>query len=389
MAAFILAISKDTSIPLYQRIAIAIRDQIVRRELSPGSSLPTVRTMAGMLACTPGTVARAYSLLQQDGLLITRSGKGTQVRQTENLSIAVDNAVFQETGSLLRQARLVNRVESILLEMVGNGYPPGEIEAAFVMALARWRELAQQGTTPPETEAKSDLVFSGSHDLVVELLAHHLRSTRPPIHLETRFVGSLAGLMALAQDTAHLAGCHLMDIETGEYNRPTIRRLFPGRRVCLVTLARRQVGFIVAAGNPQHITHIMDFTRTNIRIANRQLGSGTRLLLDHLFHTNGIDPHQVAGYDQIHTTHLAVANAITTGQADVGLGVRAAASVWHLDFIPVTDEIYELAWVDTGENQVRFATLVPLLQSAEFSQTVATLGGYDTRQIGNVRIIDS
>ncbi|MBI3942815.1 MAG: GntR family transcriptional regulator, partial [Chloroflexi bacterium] len=197
MAAFNLAISEDASLPLYQRIATAIRDKILRKELPPGSALPTIRTLAGMLDCTPGTVARAYNLLQQDGLLITRSGKGTQVRQAENPSGSVDQAHFQQPGSLLRQARLVNRLENILLEMVGNDYPLGEIEAAFAMALARWRELAHPSPPPPAVEAGSNLVFAGSHDLVVELLALHLRSTRPSISLETRFVGSLAGLMAL------------------------------------------------------------------------------------------------------------------------------------------------------------------------------------------------
>jgi putative molybdopterin biosynthesis protein len=194
-------------------------------------------------------------------------------------------------------------------------------------------------------------------------------------------VGSLEGLIALERGEAHVAGAHLLDEESGEYNTPYIRRLLPGQDVVLVTMVERLQGLMVAKGNPRGIVGLED-VRRGLRFVNRQRGSGTRVLLDHKLRQLGISPTEIAGYNREETTHLAVAAAVADGSADVGLGIYAAARSLDLGFLPLVKERYDLVMLRDFYEGDLVRPLLSTLRGDEFRRVVAAMGGYDVSQSG-------
>lgn len=228
------------------------------------------------------------------------------------------------------------------------------------------------------------IVATGSHDVSLDLLASEVHRRHPGASLVSSNVGSLGGLTALKRGEAHLAGCHLMDEETGEYNVPYVKRYLRDRDVVLVRLVGRTQGLIVQEGNPQSITSLEDLVRRGVTFVNRQRGSGTRLLLDHTLKGAGIRAKQIDGYEREEYTHLAVAAAVAGGRAAAGLGVLSAARALGLDFVPLADEQYDLV-IPVEFYESRFlAPLLELIVSEDFKQQVDSLGGYDTSRTGEV-----
>ncbi len=358
--------------PLYQHIAEHIRQEILEGRLKPGDRLPSVREMTGRWNCTPGTVQRAYRQLASQGLLVSRAGQGTTVSKPTEEGRA---------QSPLRKAVLVNRSESFLLEMLTAGYSLEEIELAVEMAMDRWRsESVVEISEPAKT-----LRFSGSHDLALTWMSGHIQDISPGLRLEVNFSGSLGGLMALAEGKADLAGCHLWDAESDSYNLPFVRRLLPGQRVALAHLARRRLGLMVPPGNPWGITGLEDLARGELRFANRQAGAGTRVWLDAQLERMGISPRRINGYAQEHLTHSAVARAVAEERADVGLGLEAAARAMALEFIALTQEVYELAIPEGVMENEAVQVWLGWLSSQAGKQAVDALPGYDASASGQVR----
>lgn len=233
-------------------------------------------------------------------------------------------------------------------------------------------------------EIEATIVAIGSHDLALDLLAGHLRRHGGGARLSSANVGSLGGLIALKRGDAHLAGVHLLDEETGEYNRPFVRRHLPDHDVLLVHLARRQQGLILPPGNPRGIGDLADLARPGLRFVNRQKGSGTRILLDYHLKRRAIDPAAIAGYEREELTHMAVAAAVLSGAADVGLGIKAAAAALGLDFVPLMEERYDLAVPRRHWESDLLAPLRAALISPEYRTAVAALGGYDVSAMGDL-----
>jgi putative molybdopterin biosynthesis protein len=226
----------------------------------------------------------------------------------------------------------------------------------------------------------SSLRFAGSHDLAIGFMTRLLAETEPILQLETNYVGSLGGLMALAQGEADVAGSHLWDAASDGYNFPYVRRLLPGRRAVLVTLALRSLGLMTVPGNPQHIETLADLV--GVRFINRQAGSGTRVWLDAQLERLGIDPAVLVGYEREEVTHMAVAQAIQQGEADVGLGIYAAAAAYGLHFIPLTQERYDLVFLEDVWQTPAVQALVAIVRSDRFKVRIEALGGYDTAVTG-------
>jgi putative molybdopterin biosynthesis protein len=222
----------------------------------------------------------------------------------------------------------------------------------------------------------------GSHDIILDLLAQHLA------HHGRRFVsanaGSQAGLIALRRGEAHLAGSHLLDPESGEYNVRFIHQYLPGIPVRLVALAGRAQGLIVSQGNPLKLSSLADLQREEVRFVNRQRGAGTRVLLDYHLDRLGIVPAQVTGYDQEEYTHLAVAAAVSSGRADCGLGIAAAARALELDFLPLYEERYDLVIPLVYADSALLQPLIALLEDRKFRGDVARLPGYDIAWMGKI-----
>ena len=227
----------------------------------------------------------------------------------------------------------------------------------------------------PKTK-KSALMISSSNDLALESIAHHLDKH---FHLLNFPVGSLDGLVNLRQGLCQFSGSHILD-EDGEYNASTVHHLFPDRVVELVTLAYRTQGLLVRPGNPKSIKRIQDIAWNGMRFVNREAGSGTRLWFDMELKHLKIDANQIRGYDRIAKTHSESASMIEAGQADVTLGIQAAAHQHHLDFIPLFEERYDL--VLPRENEEFISPLLDYLQTAAFRTELNSLTGYNTARSG-------
>jgi putative molybdopterin biosynthesis protein len=237
----------------------------------------------------------------------------------------------------------------------------------------------------PLSSIENTLVVAGSHDNTLDVLADHLRAGYDgAITLSSSHVGSMGGLMALKRGVCHLAGSHLLDTEDGSYNVSYVNRFLPGMAVRIINLVFRDQGLIVGRGNPKGIREIEDLARKDIRFVNRQAGSGTRILLDYRLGRLGIDPGAITGYETEEFTHMATAAAVLSGAADVGLGIYAAAKALHLDFIPVVTERYDLIIPAEYMDWSPMRVLLDTINTAAFKERVEALGGYSTRDTGQV-----
>ena len=236
---------------------------------------------------------------------------------------------------------------------------------------------------PPEG-IEQTVVAIGSHDLTLDLLSSRLAARRPGASLSSSNVGSLGGLIALQRREAHLAGSHLLDEVTGEYNLSHVRRLLADQPVVVMTLVHRDQGLLLPRGNPKAIASLDDLGRPDVLFVNRQKGAGTRVLLDYQLRERSLDPRQIRGYAREEFTHLAVAAAVASGAADVGLGILAAARALDLDFIPLLKERYDLVIPREHYTSDRLAPLLEIVRGADFRRDVEALGGYDASEMGRV-----
>lgn len=236
----------------------------------------------------------------------------------------------------------------------------------------------------PRGQIEGSLLAIGSHDNALELIDSFLRRRHPRFGLSSAHVGSLGGLLALVRGQAHLAGSHLLDPDSGIYNRAAIAQYLKDIPVSLVRLVGREQGLMIAKGNPYGIKGLKDLARPGLRFINRQKGSGTRVLLDYKLAEQGIGRDQVQGYENEEYTHMNVAQAVLSGRADMGLGVRAAANALGLDFIPVGSEEYDLVIPRRFMEDERIKALLEVIRSREFRDSVNALGGYDSSRSGEV-----
>ncbi len=274
----------------------------------------------------------------------------------------------------------------------GAGVITSLVRADGIVRIPRFSEGEDAGAnvtvhlyrTPREIE-KSILVI-GSHDLTLDVLAQFLALTSDR-RLVSANVGSLGGLVALRRGESHLAGSHLLDPESGEYNVSYVNRYLPDKEIVLLTLVGREQGWIVPAGNPADLRSWEDAARSGIRIVNRQRGAGTRVLLDYELGKLGINAVQVNGYEREEYTHLAVAAAVASGTASAGLGIRAAARALDLDFVPLAHERYDLVMPKAHYESALLQPLLALLEDDGFKTAVSAMPGYDVSVMGQVRLL--
>jgi putative molybdopterin biosynthesis protein len=236
----------------------------------------------------------------------------------------------------------------------------------------------------PLSDIRNTIVAVGSHDNTMDVLSDLIRARSSRVSLSSSHVGSMGGLMAIKKGLAHVAGTHLLDPEDGSYNISYIQKHLPDLPVKLVHLVEREQGLIVARNNPKAIRGIEDLARDDIAFINRQGGSGTRILLDFKLRQTGLNPADIAGYTNEEFTHMAVAVAVLSGSADVGLGICAAAKALDLDFIPVITESYDLLMPADVFNADIIGLLMEIIASDTFKSRVRALGGYHTDNTGKI-----
>ena len=309
---------------------------------------------------------------------------GLPVPRTEHLMARLASTITSDIGVeefVLATAGLVNGRYVAVPQSRGAGVQMSAVRANACIRVPADLEGYEAGAEvpialmAPRERIDSALVVTGSHDPALDYLADLVQQRGVELH--STHVGSMGGLLALKRRECHAAPMHLLG-EDGEYNIPYLTKYLPGEDLVLVRVADREQGIISRTGLgfeelPGHT------------FVNRQRGSGTRQLLDHLLKQRGIDPASIRGYDREVTTHLAVALAVKTGEVDAGMGVAAAAKTLGLAFAPVGVERYEIALYRSSLDDWRIAALLDTIRSEPFRDTLLRLGGYGTSETGCMR----
>jgi excisionase family DNA binding protein len=303
-----------------------------------------------------------------------------QNAQVANLSDARDSTTaspLMTTGEVADYLRVKERT---IYEMVARQTIPFSRATGKLLFPRRLVDawLEAQTELPAAGVAPAPPIYAGSND---PLLEWALRQSGSGLAVLAR--GSVQGLEDLAAGRAVMAGFHLLDPETGQWNLAGARAHLPGTNHVLIHWARRTQGLITAAGNPLAIAGLKDAVDRGLRFALRAAGAGSTRLLEVLLAGEGLTMADLTTSDRPAETHADLATLIETGDADCGLGLQAAAG--HLGFIPlVADERFDLAMTRRDYFEPPIQTLLAFARSDVFARRAAHLGGYDLTDLGKV-----
>ena len=234
----------------------------------------------------------------------------------------------------------------------------------------------------PKQKKPPHVVISGQ-DIVLDILGKHIEKCSSYKTLRS-YAGSLNSLISMYHGDCDIVSLHMFDGDTGGYNIPYLKKILTGHSYILLNLLSRKAGFYVQKGNPLQIHSWADLTKKDVKIINREKGSGSRILLDEQLRIQRISSKSIAGYDNEETSHLSVASAVSAGQADVGIGIEKAAQLVRVDFVPLITERYDLVILKTPENEKLISTVKTVLSSSSFQSEIKSFGGYDYSQTGAV-----
>lgn len=235
-----------------------------------------------------------------------------------------------------------------------------------------------------EDDIKNTIVCIGSHDPIIDILSDLIHVHNKKYFLSSAHVGSMGGIMALRNEETHIAPIHLLDMETGEYNKSYVKKYLRDKNIKIIKCVKRIQGLMVLKGNPLNINSIKDIADKKLRFVNRQRGAGTRLLFDYSLKKLNINSKDIIGYEREEFTHLSVAASVASGDVDCGLGVYSAAQMMNLDFIPICNEEYDLAIPEEHLKLDIIKSLLEIMKSRDFLDELDKLGGYDYSGIGNI-----
>lgn len=312
----------------------------------------------------------------------------------DELDVVVARKIFSTLGEdeYIRAvaARIGGRIVAFPLQR-GAATIAALSRANCLITIPRFQEGLHAGTSVRARALRSlgaidrSFLVVGSHDVAIDLLAASIAPDG--IEIASANVGSITGLVALANGVAHMAGTHVLDPRSRTYNDAAVARYGPAGPVALIHFARREQGLIVAPGNPLGLQSLRDVVERRARFVNRQKDAGTRILLDAILADAGIERDAVDGYERIEFTHVGVAALVADGTVDCALGIAAAAAVLGCDFVPLAQEPYELAVLARDLEDPRVARIVEALRSADLRERIERLGGYDCACAGDVRIV--
>lgn len=296
----------------------------------------------------------------------------------DEIAAAIPASVKLAAGSRVALARVGGRVIAVPATavqhhlMVADGIVNGV--AACEASVAAYVSAADIDAT---------LIVAGC-DPAVSLLADWVARRHAPVRIVALARGSMGALDALLGGRAHVAGVHLRDSRSGEYNLGPVRRALKNRSTAIIRFASWELGLATAPGNPLGICGYEDLRRPRLRLVNRERGAGARIALDDAIAALKLKPSAIAGYDREVSGHLEVTLAIAAGQGDLGVTIRVAAEAYGLGFVPIREERYDLA-VPAGEmSSAPVRAMLEAMNSSRFANEVAGLCGYDTREMGAV-----
>jgi molybdate-binding protein/DNA-binding XRE family transcriptional regulator len=304
--------------------------------------------------------------------------EGTQA-SPESLAADVLSSAAPETGQPVRICQMGSRWVGV--PVTASPYYMPEADGIIKRA-ARSNGRADLVVFAKEEAAQKRLVLAGC-DPATSLLSRMVEKISG-VEIVSAAASSKLALRWLKEGKVHIAGSHLEDPKTGEFNLPFIRKEFPDQDFSVVTFARWEEGLVLAAGNPKRIHKVEDLARKNVRFVNREPGSGSRALLDKLLENDGMDARQVQGYDRVAYGHLAAAYLVVSGDADVCLATHSAAKTFSLDFIPLHSERYDLVMRRRTADLPAVKAFLDVLQRATLRRKLEVLAGYDTSETGSI-----
>jgi molybdate-binding protein len=303
--------------------------------------------------------------------------------ETTVAAAAVASDVLSATPVIKGQAVRVCHVGSRRVSIPVNASPYYLPEADGVISkLGRTPGKADLVAFAREESSTRKLVLAGC-DPAVGLVAR-MAEKSAGVELVSAAASSKLALRWLQEDKVHIAGSHLEDPDSGDFNLPYLRSEFPDEDFAVISFARWEEGFVVAAGNPKGVRKAEDLARKKLRFVNREPGSGSRILLDRLLTEAGVPTEKVTGYERVGYGHLAVAYMVLTGDADCCLATRSAAQSFQLDFVPLQSERYDFVMRRQTLETPAAQAFVDVLQRASLRRRLEVLAGYDTAQTGAV-----
>lgn len=219
---------------------------------------------------------------------------------------------------------------------------------------------------------------------VLSLWARASERWHPQLRVQCNFANSIAALQSLCRGEIHIAGMHLYDPKTGEHNTPFVREVLSGREAVLITLGVWEEGLLVRSGNPLGISKVTDLLEPKVTIVNREIGAGSRLLLERLLQQEQVPFPAVKGFDRIAKSHQDVAQAVASGIADAGVSTASIAATFGLGFIPLHQSRYDLVILKEHLEEAPVQQLLSTLGHRLVHSQLEVLGGYDTSKIGEV-----
>lgn len=243
--------------------------------------------------------------------------------------------------------------------------------------------ISEQSISKTTTPSVRPVIISGQ-DVSLDILASYIEVNYDHFRPLRSYVGSLDSLIAMYKGEADIVSMHLLDGDSGDYNVAYARKILVSQPIVIVNLTSRSAGLYIQKGNPKNITSWQDFSRKDVKIVNREIGSGARVLLDEQLRLNKILTKEVNGYKNEKTSHLGVAGAIANNEADLGVGIEKVAKTVGIDFIPLVKERYDLIILKTKENKQLINAVLTTLRSEQFKNQLNSLGGYDLSLTGDI-----
>ncbi len=312
-----------------------------------------------------------------------RLARELQVSVEELFSLPEESAAPQALAADVLSSAAALKGQPVRLARVGNrrvGIPVSARPYFLPDADAVVTGRASVRAFTTDDPSRKQLVLAGC-DPATNLLARMVERTG--VDLIPAAASSKLALRWLHEGKVHMAGSHLEDPATGEFNLPYLKSEFPREDFAVVTFARWEEGLVVAKGNPKGVRGVADLA--GVHFINREPGSGSRALLDQRLKQARIPSKSIAGYERTAHGHLAAAYAIVSGEADCCLATRSAARTFDLDFIPLHNARYDLVLRKTTLELPATQAFLNVLQRASLRRQLEALAGYDTSQTGSLR----
>lgn len=354
----------------------------------------------GDLAQSAGITRQALYAMEKDQYL---PGTGVALQLAHALGTSVEDLFSLNDGQDVLQAELLAGHSGVLkstrvkLATVGNrmvARPVRELgdvlnytvpaDALVLGTIPRRKRSVYVQLLKSQEDVERQIVVAGC-DPAIHLAGEHVRQQGGNASVVGWNMASLAALRALKRGDVHVAGIHMRDRRSGEYNLPFLKKYLQGQTVTVVRFATWQEGLLLKEGNPKHVRGFEDLARPDVRMINRERGAGARLLLDHLLSRHGIPSQIVRGYETIASSQIGLGRCIAEGKADVGIGAQAVAQLYNFDFIPLQEERYDMviptAYVHSHPGMKIF---LDTLVTRRFQREIEALGGYDARESGKI-----